>query len=128
MFTHHEYETGVAYRRIRRVAIVALALAFVHVVFGAIVRISGSGMGCGDHWPTCAGYWIPPMNRPDILIEVTHRYLATILSLAVAGLAFTALRERDTPKVAGRLSPTRSAFAAAAAVLAAATTGALTGK
>ncbi len=128
MFTHHEYETGVAYRRIRRVAIVALALAFVHVVFGAIVRISGSGMGCGDHWPTCAGYWIPPMNRPDLIIEVTHRYLATILSLAVAGLAFTAWGERDTPKVAGRLSPMRSAFGAVAAVLAAAILGAVTVK
>ena len=76
----------------------------MHVVFGAIVRISGSGMGCGDHWPKCAGYWIPPMSRPDLIIEVTHRYLASILSLTVASLAFIAWRERDTPRVAGAVA------------------------
>jgi heme A synthase len=128
MFTDHEYETGVAYRRIRRIAIIALGLAFVHVVFGAIVRISGSGMGCGDHWPKCSGFWIPPMSRPDLIIEVTHRYLASILSLAVASLAFIAWRERHTPQVAGRLGPMRSALGALAAVIAAAILGGLTVK
>jgi heme A synthase len=128
MFTDHEFETGVAYRRIRRVAIIALGLAFVHVVFGGIVRISGSGMGCGDHWPTCAGYWIPPMSRPDLIIEVTHRYLASIVSIAVLSLAFIAWRERDTPRVAGALGPLRSAFGAVAAVLAAAILGGVTVK
>jgi cytochrome c oxidase assembly protein subunit 15 len=128
MFSDYEYETGVAYRRIRRAAIIALGLAFVHVVFGAIVRISGSGMGCGDHWPTCAGYWIPPMSRPDLVIEVTHRYLASVLSLAVLSLAFIAWRDRDTPRVAGALGPMRSAFGALAAVLAAAILGGVTVK
>lgn len=128
MFADHEYETGVAYRRIRRAAMVALGVAFVHVIFGAIVRISGSGMGCGDHWPTCAGYWIPPMSRPDLIIEVTHRYLATILSLTVASLAFVAWRERDTPRVAGARGPMRSAFFAVGAVVAAALLGGLTVK
>jgi len=128
MFTDHEYETGVAFRRIRRIAILALALAFVHVVFGAIVRISGSGMGCGDHWPKCSGFWIPPMSRPDLIIEVTHRYLASILSLTIAALAFVAWRNRDTPQVAGRLGPMRSAFGALGAVLAAAILGAVTVK
>ena len=128
MFTDHEYETGVAYRRIRRVAIGALGVAFVHVVFGAIVRISGSGMGCGDHWPTCAGYWIPPLSRPDLIIEVTHRYLASILSLTVGCLAFIAWLERDTRRVAGAGGPMRSAFGAVAAVVAAAILGGVTVK
>src|SRR2546430_4715627 len=128
MFADHEYETGVAYRRIRRVAIVALVAAFVHVVFGAIVRISGSGMGCGDHWPTCAGYWFPPMSRPDLVIEVMHRYLASVLMIAVASLAFVAWSERETPRVAGRLGPMRSAFGALGAVIGAALLGAVTVK
>lgn len=128
MFTDHEYETGVAYRRIRRLAVLALGVAVVHVVFGAIVRISGSGMGCGDHWPKCAGYWIPPMSRPDLIIEVTHRYLASILSLTVAALAFVAWRERGTPRIAGRLGPMRSACGAVGAVVAAGLLGAVTVK
>ena len=40
---------------VRRAAYAALAVSLVHIIFGAIVRISGSGMGCGDHWPTCYG-------------------------------------------------------------------------
>ena len=51
----------------------------LHLVFGAIVRISGSGMGCGDNWPKCYGYWFPPFSRPDLIVEVSHRYLASIL-------------------------------------------------
>ena len=51
---------------VRRLSLVALATACLHLVFGAIVRISGSGMGCGDNWPKCYGYWFPPFNRPDL--------------------------------------------------------------
>ena len=61
--------------------IAAFVVACLHLVFGAIVRISGSGMGCGDHWPKCYGYWFPPLSRPDLIVEVIHRYLASILLL-----------------------------------------------
>lgn len=76
---------------VRRAAYVALAVALVHIIFGAIVRISGSGMGCGDHWPKCYGAWFPPLERMDLVIEVMHRYLAVIIgmvTLALAGLAW----------------------------------------
>jgi heme A synthase len=75
---------------VRRTAAVALGIAFVHIVFGAIVRISGSGMGCGDNWPKCYGYWVPPFDRPDLIIEVTHRYLAAALFVAIAAVRRTA--------------------------------------
>ena len=39
----------------RRLAYLALFLAYAQIVFGAIVRITDSGMGCGDHWPKCNG-------------------------------------------------------------------------
>ena len=128
MFTDTEYETSVAYRRVRRVAVFALGVAVLHVVFGAIVRISGSGMGCGNNWPKCYGYWIPPMSRPDLIVEVTHRYLASILSLTVMTLAVVAWRERDVPGVSGRLGPMRSAFGALVAVVVAAILGGVTVK
>jgi len=69
MTLHSDYsaETQAAFRRIRRIATIALGVAFVHVVFGAIVRISGSGMGCDSvsrSWlttaipgKTTASYW-----------------------------------------------------------------------
>ena len=84
---------------VRRLSLAALGVALLHIIFGAIVRISGSGMGCGDHWPTCYGYWIPPFERMDLVIEVMHRYLALALFVAVASLAVAAWRARAVPAV-----------------------------
>ena len=128
MFIEHEYEATQSLKKIRQVAIFALVVAVGHVVFGAIVRISGSGMGCGDHWPKCYGYWFPPFNRPDLVIEVTHRYLASILSLSVIALVVVAWRERFAEGISGRMGPLRSAAGALIAVVAAAILGAVTVK
>ncbi len=87
--------------RIRASAWVALAVSVVHVIFGAIVRISGSGMGCGDHWPKCYGYWFPPFSRMDLVIEVLHRYLAVGLFVAIAALFVAAWRQRASAGVSG---------------------------
>src|SRR5687768_18110664 len=84
---------------LRRLSILSLVLGVGHVVFGAVVRITGSGMGCGDHWPKCHGYWFPPLARPDLIIEVTHRYFAATLSLAIIALLAVALLRRRTPGV-----------------------------
>ncbi len=86
---------------VRRAAYVALAVALVHIVFGAIVRISGSGMGCGDHWPKCYGYWFPPFERMDLIIEVMHRYLAIALFASIAWLVLSAYRARRELSVGG---------------------------
>jgi len=112
----------------RRLSIAALVVACTHLVFGAIVRISGSGMGCGDHWPKCYGYWFPPFSRPDLIVEVSHRYLASILTLTVLSMAFVAYRNRRAPGVAGRGGVMRSAFGAVAAVVTAAILGGVTVK
>src|SRR3954468_4712321 len=128
MFAETEYETGVAYQRIRRVAIFALVVAVIHVVFGAIVRISGSGMGCGDNWPKCYGYWFPPLSRPDLIVEVSHRYLASILVITVSSMALVAFRHRNDVGVGGRGGTLRSALGAVAAVFSAAILGGVTVK
>jgi heme A synthase len=43
------------------------------VAWGAYVRASGSGAGCGRHWPTCNGDIIPRAPRIETLIELSHR-------------------------------------------------------
>lgn len=113
---------------LRRFSYAALLVAFTHLVFGAIVRISGSGMGCGDHWPLCYGHLFPPMDRPDLVVEWTHRLLASILVLTVSGFAFFAWRGRREPGVGGRGGVLRAASLAVVAVLAAAILGAVTVK
>lgn len=86
---------------VRRASLIALCVALIHIVFGAIVRISGSGMGCGDNWPKCYGYWFPPFDRVDLIIEVMHRYLAIALFASIAWLVLTAWRTRDHASVGG---------------------------
>ena len=113
-------------KSIRRLSYVALLIAFAQIVFGAIVRITGSGWGCGDHWPKCAGYWVPPLERPDLIIEVSHRYLALGVTLVTLALAITAWRRRDVIGVAGRGGPLRPALGAFAVVIATALLGAVT--
>lgn len=112
-------------KAIRRLAWVSLVLGFAHIVFGAVVRITGSGMGCGDHWPKCHGYWFPPFERMDLIIEVSHRYFAATLSLAVVALLFVAWSRRRLPGVSGRGGVLRAAALAVILVISAALFGAV---
>jgi len=113
---------------LRRLSYLALTLAFAQIVFGAIVRITGSGMGCGDHWPTCEGYVIPPLSRPDLIIEVTHRYLAAAVTVAILLLLGTAYARRRERGVGGPGGVLRSAGLAAGLVVTAAVFGGITVK
>ncbi|MCC7055372.1 MAG: COX15/CtaA family protein [Gemmatimonadaceae bacterium] len=111
---------------LRRLAGVSLLAALGHVIFGGFVRISGSGMGCGDHWPKCYGYWFPPFDRPDLVIEVMHRYFAATLSTVVAVFLLFAFLRRTSAGVGGRGGVLRAAAGAFAIVIVAATLGAVT--
>lgn len=82
----------------RRLALAGAAGSYLLIVLGGIVRITGSGMGCGDDWPLCHGRILPPMDL-ETLIEYGHRLLAAGLGLLVLGLAVRgALRGRADPK------------------------------
>lgn len=113
---------------VRRLAYAALGLAFAQIVFGAIVRITGSGMGCGDHWPKCLGAWLPPHDRIDLVIEVTHRYIALALSITIVALVVLALSRRRSPGVSGPGGVLRPSALSAALVVAAALLGAVSVK
>ena len=115
-------------RTVRRFAAATFAVACLHLVFGAIVRISGSGMGCGDHWPRCYGYWFPPFSRPDLIVEVSHRYLASILLLSLIATLAAAWRHRGEAGVSGRGGVLRMAGLGVALGFAAALLGAVTVK
>lgn len=113
-------------KTLRRLALATLGVAYLHLVFGAIVRITGSGMGCGDHWPRCHGLWFPPYDRPDLIIEITHRHLAVLLGIASLGLLAAAWRRRAEPRVGGRGGVLRAAAGATLVVILTGGFGALT--
>jgi heme A synthase len=68
-----------------------LAVNFVVVLWGAFVRASGSGAGCGAHWPRCNGAVLPELAHAATRIEFVHRVtsgVAFLLALALLVWAF----------------------------------------
>jgi heme A synthase len=93
-----------AHQKLRRFASFATFAAiwtYALIVFGGIVRITGSGMGCGDDWPKCNGRWIPPMTL-ETLIEYTHRLLGVSIGLVLIGVFAYAFRHRRSAGFAGK--------------------------
>jgi protoheme IX farnesyltransferase len=82
-------------RLLRRLAWTGSGLALGLIVLGGVVRITGSGMGCGDHWPLCDGEWFPPLDLPT-LIEIGHRWAAALVSLFVFAVVAVAWRRHRT--------------------------------
>lgn len=115
-------------RTLRRLGYVALLIGFAQVVFGAIVRITGSGLGCGNHWPDCYGSFTPADNAPNLLVEISHRYGAAALSLAIVALALVAWVHRAEAGVGGRGGVLRPSLLALLLVAIAAIFGAVTVK
>ncbi|HEU4404248.1 MAG TPA: COX15/CtaA family protein [Polyangiaceae bacterium] len=82
-----------------RFAWCTLALTVGVIAWGAYVRATGSGAGCGSHWPTCNGEVVPRSPAAATVIEYAHRAssglaLVLVLALAVAALA---VFERGAP-------------------------------
>jgi heme A synthase len=56
------------------------------ILWGAVVRATGSGAGCGSHWPLCDGEVIPRAPQVETMIEFTHRLTSGVAFLLVVGL------------------------------------------
>lgn len=72
-------------------------MTYALIVLGGIVRISGSGLGCGNEWPLCHGRVVPlfSFETLETLIEFGHRITAATVSvLVVASVVITWLRAR----------------------------------
>ena len=88
------YDTRTLTRRVfpltlRRFAWFVLGYNVIVILWGGVVRATGSGAGCGDQWPLCDGAAIPQSPQFHTMIEFTHRLMsggALILIRSAAGL------------------------------------------
>jgi heme A synthase len=62
------------------------------ILWGAYVRATGSGAGCGSHWPLCNGVVVPRTTAVETAIEFTHRTSSGLALVAVVGLLIWARR------------------------------------
>lgn len=78
--------------RFARYAWGVLALNLFVIIWGAFVRASGSGAGCGSHWPLCNGVLIPQPQHVATWIEFAHRITSGLALLSVIVMLVWALR------------------------------------
>jgi cytochrome c oxidase assembly protein subunit 15 len=71
---------------LRRFAWAVLVYFIAVILWGGLVRATGSGAGCGDHWPLCNGTVMQHSERVDTFIEYTHRITSAISFFSAVGL------------------------------------------
>ncbi len=76
----------------RRYSALVLWAVIAVILWGAYVRATGSGAGCGSHWPTCNGEIIPRAPSTATIIEFTHRATSGVSFLMVVAQLVWALR------------------------------------
>jgi heme A synthase len=78
-------------RGFRRLAVTTAVVTYLLIIVGGIVRVTGSGDGCGSSggWPLCNGSLLPAL-RTTTLIEFSHRWVTTLTTVLVVALVLTA--------------------------------------
>jgi cytochrome c oxidase assembly protein subunit 15 len=71
---------------LRRFSWAVLVYFIAVILWGALVRATGSGAGCGDHWPLCNGTVMQHSPRVDTMIEFTHRITSGLSFFSAVGL------------------------------------------
>lgn len=92
---HHTLQSRSTSVALRRFAWFVLVYNVIVILWGGVVRATGSGAGCGNQWPLCAGAAIPQSPQFHTLVEFTHRLMsggALILILALLVWTWRATR------------------------------------
>ncbi len=84
--------TPIEHHRLTQFAWGTLAYNVAVIVWGAYVRATGAGAGCGNHWPLCNGEVLPRGARLETMIEFSHRATSGIAAILVIGLCVACWR------------------------------------
>ena len=107
-------------RSFARFAWAVLAYDVAVMAWGALVRATGSGAGCGQHWPLCNGEVVPRAPGAEMIVEFTHRATSGVALALVVVLFLWARRVLSRGHPARRTSAAALAFMVAEALLGAA--------
>ena len=97
------FRVGQPSTALRRYAWGVTAYNVLVVLWGAVVRATGSGAGCGEHWPLCNGTVVQHWRSLATVIEFAHRAssgLALVLLLGLLVWTWTATAQRHLARVA----------------------------
>lgn len=83
---------GLRMKAFQRFAWAVLGYNVLVILWGAYVRATGSGAGCGSHWPLCNGEVLPRAPQVETLVEFTHRITSGLALLLVLGLVTLAIK------------------------------------
>ena len=95
-------KTNKALRRLSSLWWANVAYLLAVILFGAWVRLTGSGAGCGDHWPLCDGQVIPRDMPTERIIELTHRITSALCGFFAIGLLVATRRIHGKSHAASR--------------------------
>lgn len=87
-------------RSLARLAWFSLGWNILVILWGAVVRATGSGAGCGAHWPTCNGEVVPLAPSVATLIEYSHRLTSGVALVLVAFVLLRAFKTRPAGHLA----------------------------
>ena len=79
-----------ARKRYERYIWIVLLYTIVVILWGAVVRATGSGAGCGDHWPLCNGEVVPRAPEVETIIELSHRLTSGLLLFMIGWMTYRA--------------------------------------
>src|SRR5438093_11568964 len=103
-------ETRVQSAAFSRYAWGVLAYNVAVILWGALVRATGSGAGCGNHWPNCNGAMVPQSPAVATLIEFTHRAMTGVDAPLIALLVIWAFRSFPARHLARRAAALAGVF------------------
>jgi heme A synthase len=81
--------------RSKQFAWVNIVFALFIIIWGAYVRLSGSGAGCGEHWPLCNGDVIPLTDSFKTLVEFIHRITSGLFGITMLAMVYFSYKETD---------------------------------